>query len=57
MSVMKIICENETLDIIPLNAIQLNVYKKVCNSCMVYIVLFVVFLICMCICSVFIYFH
>ena len=54
---MKIICENETLDIIPLNAIQLNVYKKVCNSCMVYIVLFVVFLICMCICSVFIYFH
>ena len=31
--------ENETLDIIPLNAILLNVYKKVCNSCMVYIVL------------------
>ena len=47
------IYENETLDVIPL-----NVYKKVCNSCMVYIVLFVVFLITsICICSVFIYFH
>ena len=34
------IYENETLGIIPL-----NVYKKVCNSCMVYIVLFIVFLI------------
>ena len=31
---------NETLDTIPL-----NVYKKVCNSCMIYIVLFVVLLI------------
>ena len=50
--------ENETLDVIPLNAIPLNVYKKLCNSCMVYIVLFVVFLITsICICSVFIYFH
>ena len=27
--------ENETLDIISLNAIPLNVYKKVCSSCMV----------------------
>ena len=44
---------NETL-----NAIPLNVYKKLCNSCVVYIVLFVVFLITsICICSVFIYFH
>ena len=34
------IYENKTLDVIPL-----NVYKKVFNSCMVYIVLFVVFLI------------
>ena len=57
------IYENETLSIIslneiPLNAIPLNVYKKLCNSCMVYIVLFVVFLITsICICSVFIYFH
>ena len=33
----KNIYENETLDIIPLNAIPLNVYKKVCNSWMVYI--------------------
>ena len=32
---------NEILDIIPLDAIPLNVYKKVCNSCMVYTVLFV----------------
>ena len=52
------IYENETLGIIPLNAIPLNVYKKVCNSFMVYIVLFVVFLITsICICSVFMYFH
>ena len=46
----KNINENETIDIIPLNAIllnaiPLNVYKKVCNSCMVYIVLFLIFLI------------
>ena len=41
-----------------LSAIPLNVYKKVCNSCMVYIVLFDIFLIAsICICSVFIYFH
>ena len=52
------IYENETLDIIPFNAIPLNVYKNVCCSCMVYIVLFVVFLITsICICCVFIYFH
>ena len=43
---------NETLDVIPL-----NVYKSVCSSRMIYIVLFVVFLITIiCICSVFIYF-
>ena len=47
------IYENETLDVIPL-----NVYKKVCNFCVVYIVIFVIFLITsICICSVFIYFH
>ena len=44
---------NETLDVIPL-----NVYKKVCSSCIVCIVLFVVFLIeSICICCVFIYFY
>ena len=52
----KNIYENETLDIIPLDSIPLNVYKKVCSSCMVYIVLFVVFLITS-ICCVFIYFY
>ena len=52
------IYENDTLDITSVNAIQLNVYKKVWNSCVVYIVLFIVFLITsICICSVFIYFH
>ena len=52
------ICENETIDVVPLNAIPLNVYKKVCNSCMVYIVLLVVFLITsICIRCIFIYFH
>ena len=54
----KNIYENETLDITSLNIIPLNVYKKVCSSCMVYTVLFVVFLITsICICCVFIYFH
>ena len=54
----KNINENEIIDIIPLNAIPLNVYKKVCNSCMVYIVLLVVFLITgICTCCVFIYFY
>ena len=44
---------NETLDVIPL-----NIYKKVCRSCMVYILLFVVFLITsICIYCVFIYFY
>ena len=54
----KNIYENETLDIIPLDAIPLNVYKKICNFCIVYMVLFVVFLITsICICGVFIYFY
>ena len=47
---------NEILDIIPLDAIPLNVYKKVCNSCMVYTVLFVVFLR-ISMCCIFIYFY
>ena len=43
---------NKTLDVIPL-----NIYKKLC-SCMVYIVLFLVFLITrIYICCVFIYFY
>ena len=47
------IYENKTLNVVPL-----NVYKKVCNSCMIYIVLFVVFLITsISICCVFIYFY
>ena len=42
---------NETLDVMPL-----NVYKKVCNSSTIYIVLFVVFfIISICISSVFIF--
>ena len=54
---------NETSDLnslnaIPLNTVPLNVYKKVCNSCTIYIVLFGVFFITsICISSVFIYFH
>ena len=44
---------NETLDVIPFNG-----YKKVHNSCTMYIVLFAVFLITsICISSFFIYFH
>ena len=44
---------NETLNLIPLND-----YKKVCNSCIIYAVLFAVFFITsMCISNVFIYFH
>ena len=50
------ICENETIDIIPLDTISLNVYKNVCNTCMIYLVLFVVLLITS-ICCVLIYFH
>ena len=47
---------NETLNVIPLDIIPLNVYKKVCNPCMVHIILFVVFFITsICISSVFIY--
>ena len=43
---------NETLDVI-----SLNVYKKMCNSCTMYIVLFVLFFIrSICIISVLIYF-
>ena len=49
---------NETFNIIPLDAILLNVYKKVRNSCTIYIVLFIlIFITSICICSVFIYFH
>ena len=49
---------NGTLDIILLNTVPLNVYKKVFNSCTIYIVLFAVFFITIiCISSVFIYFH
>ena len=52
--------ENETLDIIPLetiplNAIPLNVYKKVCNFCVVYIVLLVFLTAGICICCDFIF--
>ena len=49
---------NETLDVISLKTISLNVYRKVCNSCTIYIVLLAVFFIAsMCISSNFIYFH
>ena len=49
---------NETLDVISLNIIPLNVYKKVCNSCTIYILLFAIFFITsICICSVFTDFH
>ena len=52
---------NETLNIIPLNVIPLNAIPlntKVWNTSTIYIVLFVIFLIiCICISSVFIYFH
>ena len=49
---------NEILNVILMNIIPLNVYKEVCNSCTVYIVLFsVFFIISTCISSVFIYFH
>ena len=36
---------NETLDVISLNAVPLNVYIKECNSCTIYIILFAVFFI------------
>ena len=49
---------NETLDVISLNTIPLNFYKKVCNSCTIYTVLFAIFfIISICISSLFIYFH
>ena len=49
---------NETLDAVSLDAILLNDYKKVCNSCTIYIVLFAIFsTTTICISSVFIYFH
>ena len=49
---------NETLDVISLITIPLNVYKKVCSSCTIYIILFAIFFIIrVCISSVFIYFH
>ena len=48
----------ETSNVIPLDVIPLNDYKKMCNSCTIYIVLFAVFFITsVCISSVFIYFH
>ena len=41
-----------------LNAIPLNDYRKLCNSCTVYIALLVIFfIVSMSISSVFIYFH
>ena len=36
---------NGTLDVISLNTIPLNVYKKECDSCTIYIVLLAVFFI------------
>ena len=49
---------NEILNNETLKAIPLNVYKRACNSCTAYIVLFVIFLIkSICICCIFIYFH
>ena len=49
---------NETLDVVSLNAIPFNVYKKVCGSCTLYIVLFAVFFTTsICISSVVIYFY
>ena len=49
---------NEMLYSETLNAIPLNVYKKACHSCMVYIVLLVIFLITnICICCIFIHFY
>ena len=54
---MKIL-HNEILNVIPLDVIPLNVYKKVCSSCTIYIALFAVFFITsICISSAFIYFH
>ena len=50
--------DNEILSVIPLDVIPLNDCKKMCNSCVIYIVIFAVFFITsICISSVFIYFH
>ena len=49
---------NETLNVIPIDVISLNDYKKVCSSCTIYIVVFAIFFITnICISSVFIYFY
>ena len=49
---------NETLNVNSLDVILLNVYKKMCSSCTVNIVLFAVFFIrSICISSAFICFH
>ena len=51
------LCDIEQyLDSIPLNSIPLNDYKKVCNSCTMYLILFVILLI-ISFGSVFLYFH
>ena len=50
--------QNKTLNVVPLDVIPLNDYKKVCNSCAIYIVLFaVIFITSISINTVFIYFH
>ena len=36
---------DETLDVISLNTVPLNVYKNVCDSCTIYIVLFAILFI------------
>ena len=49
---------NEILDAVPLDAIPVNDYKKICGSCTLYIVLFAVFSVaCTVISTVFIYFY
>ena len=51
-----IMLHNENLDVIPLSTTPLNYYKKVCNSCTMYIALFAVFFITsICDSTVFIY--
>ena len=49
---------NETLNAIPLNVISWNDYKKVCDYCTLYMVLFAVFLVTSTVISTFfIYFY
>ena len=49
---------NKFLYVIPLDAISLDVYKEVCSSCTIYIVLFAVFFVTsICVSSVFVYFY